>query len=185
VKELKRQPDRLGILGTVLDARILHMDMVTILAIAREFGDSALHDLMRAAGMSTQRDQSARERLRTSELGLMLAGESLGTRKRGSKPGGGTQQAFAGLASIARTNDIACNRALGAALADVGLVETFETERALGGTEFVYASDLYLVRGDEPIRLEVMWRSGTGRADIANYVLGKLGSYGRAIGLLD
>jgi DNA (cytosine-5)-methyltransferase 1 len=30
-----------------------------------------------------------------------------------------------------------------------------------------------------------MWRSKTGRADIANYVLAKLGNYGRAIGLLD
>lgn len=183
VKELKRQPDRLGILGTVLDARILHIDMVTILAIARQYGDTQLHELMRAANMSTQQDVTAVDRLRGSELGLMLSGESLGTRKRGSKPGGGTQQAFAGLASIARTNDIACNRALGAALVEVGLVDSFETERNLG-TELVYNSDLFLLRRDEPIRVEIMWRSSVGRADIANYVLGKLGNYGRAIGLL-
>jgi DNA (cytosine-5)-methyltransferase 1 len=35
-----------------------------------------------------------------------------------------------------------------------------------------------------PIRIEIMWRSTTSRADIANYVLSKLGNYGKAIGLL-
>jgi DNA (cytosine-5)-methyltransferase 1 len=183
VKELKRQPERLGILGTVLDARILQLDMVTVLAVARAYGDDQLHELMRAANMSTQRDASAAERIKASELGLMLAGQSLGTRKRGSKPGGGTQQAFAGLARIARSNDGACNRALGASLVDVGVIDSFETERTLG-TDLVHASDLYLERADEPIRVEVMWRTSTGRAAIANYVLGKLGNYGRAIGLL-
>jgi hypothetical protein len=45
-------------------------------------------------------------------------------------------------------------------------------------------SDLYVLRGDERIRLESMWRSKAGRADIANYVLTKLGLYSKAIGLL-
>jgi hypothetical protein len=184
VHELKQYPDQLGILGTVLDARIVNIDMVTILAVAREYGHQELHDLMKAAGMSTQRDRSANERLSSSELGLILSGQSLGTRKRGSKPGGGTQQAFAGLAEIARTKDAVCNRALGAALQSLGLIESFETERSLG-TELSFTSDLYCVRpGGEPIRLEVMWRSTTGRATIANYVLMKLGNYGKAIGLL-
>jgi DNA (cytosine-5)-methyltransferase 1 len=184
VKELKRQPDRVGILGTVLDARILYLDMVTILAVARQYGDRQLHELMHAANMSTQPDPKAAERLRTSELGSILAGESLGTRKRGSKPGPGTQQAFAGLAEIARTNDHTCNRAIGAALVDVGLADEFEIEKTLG-TDLVYTSDVYMVQAGEPIRLEVMWRGSAGRAQIANYVLMKLGSYGRAIGLLD
>jgi len=183
VQELKRYPDQLGILGTVLDARIVHVDMVTILSIVREHGDKELHDLMRAASMSTQADKSAQSRLLGSELGLAMAGQSLGTRKRGSKPGGGTQQAFAGLAEIARTKDGLCNRAIGAALLEAGLIESFETERSLG-TELSFTSDVYCLRGGEPIRLEIMWRSTTGRATIANYVLMKLGNYGRAIGLL-
>jgi hypothetical protein len=41
------------------------------------------------------------------------------------------------------------------------------------------------MQAGEPIRLEVMWRGSTGRAAIANYALGKLGNYGRAIGLLE
>jgi hypothetical protein len=184
VKELKEQPDRVGILATMLDARILQIDMVTILAIARQYGDEQLHEMMREAGMSTQSDETALGRLASSELGLILSGNSLGTRKRGSKPGGGTQQAFAGLAGIAKTNDGACNRALGSALLDAGLIESFETERDLG-TDLTFVSDLFLVKGGEPIRVEVMWRTAAGRAQIANYVLGKLGNYGHAIGLLD
>jgi DNA (cytosine-5)-methyltransferase 1 len=184
VKELKRQPDRVGILGTVLDARILQLDMLTVLAVARQYGDGRLHDLMRAAGMSTQADASAAERLTSSELGLILSGGSLGTRRRGKKPGGGTETAFKGLAEIARTNDGACNAAIGAGLQEVGLIDSFETEKALG-TDLVFLSDLYVTKASEPLRFEIMWRKASSRAQIANYVLGKLGNYGRAVGLLD
>lgn len=183
VKELKKHPDALGILGTVLDAKILHVDRMTILAVAREFGDATLHALMKAEGMSTSPDPKAIERLATSELGLILAGESLGTRRRGSKPGGGTEAAFTGLAKIARDNDGALNRALGAGLVAAGLATGYESEKELG-TELKYTSDLYVSRGGDPVRLEVMWRTDTSRAEIANYVLGKLGNYGKAIGLL-
>jgi DNA (cytosine-5)-methyltransferase 1 len=119
----------------------------------------------------------------TSELGLILDGQSLGTRKRGSKPGDNTQAAFRSLAEIARTNDGACNRAIGEALVDVGLVESMEAEKPIG-TGQTFFSDLYVLKAGEPIRLEVMWRTKAGRADIANYVLMKLGNYGRTIGLL-
>ena len=183
VQELKKYPDQLGILGTVLDARILHVDMVTMLSVARQYGDAELHGLMRAVGMSTQSDKSARSRILASELGVVIGGGSLGTRKRGKKPGSSTHQAFAGLAEISKTKDATCNRALGAALQDAELIGTFETERDLG-TELKFTSDLYCLRGHEAIRLEVMWRATTGRAAIANYVLGKLGNYGKAIGLL-
>ena len=184
VKELKNQPDTLGILGTVLDCKILHLDRMTILAVAREFGDSKLHGLMKDEGMSTSSDPKALERLAASEVGLAFAGESLGTRRRGSKPGGGTETAFSGLARIARSDDGSLNRALGRALVAGGYAESFETEKDLG-TELSYLSDLFLDRESGPIRVEVMWRTETSRAEIANYVLGKLGKYGKAIGLLD
>jgi hypothetical protein len=183
VDELKKYPEELGILGTVLDARILYVDMVTVLAVARQYGDEQLHGLMQTLGMSTQKDTSAGERLTSSELGLILSGQSLGTRKRGSKPGDNTQAAFRNLAEIARTNDGACNRAIGEALVHHGLVETMEPERPLGTGQTFY-SDLYVVKAGEPVRIEFMWRTKAGRADIANYVLMKLGNYGRAIGLL-
>jgi hypothetical protein len=183
VEELRKYPEQLGILGTVLDAKILHLDRVTTLAVAREFGDTRLHSLMREAGMSTTADPKAGERLASSELGLILAGGSLGTRKRGSKAGGGTDAAFKSLAQIARTNDAAINRAVGTGLKSLGLIDDFELEKDLG-TSLKFSSDLYCLKSQEPIRIEVMWRSTTSRAEIANYALTKLGNYGRAIGLL-
>jgi len=51
-------------------------------------------------------------------------------------------------------------------------------------TDLNFKSDLYCLHGGLPLRLEMMWRARTGRADIANYVLGKINNYGRAIGLL-
>ena len=137
---------------------------------------------MRAESMSTNPDNKAEARLAASELGLILAGDSLGIKKRGSKAGGGTEAAFAGLANIARSNDTAINRAIGEGLRSYGLIESFDVERELG-TELKFISDLYVVKEDSPIRLEIMWRTKTSRAAIANYVLGKLGNYSRAIGL--
>jgi DNA (cytosine-5)-methyltransferase 1 len=185
VKELKRYPEKLGLLATSLDARILHMDMLTALAVARAYGDEPLHALMRSAGMATNPSagESASSRLESSELGQLLAANALGTRRRGSRPGGGTTSAFASLAKIARTNDGAINRAIGEALKQTGLIDSYEDEKEVGG-ELALASDLYLVRAGEPIRVEVMWRSGTSRAGIANYALGKLRNYGRTIGYL-
>lgn len=186
VTELKQVPEKVGLLATNLDARILHMDMLTALAIAREQGDERLHELMRGRGMSTTPTpgRDARSRLEASELGTLLAANALGLRRRGSKPGGGTKNAFESLAEIASTDDAAINRSIGAALKEASLVEHYEDEVALG-TELVYTSDLRLQRNAEPIRLEVMWRTKTSRAGIANYVLGKLRNYGRAIGYLD
>ncbi|GAA4714547.1 hypothetical protein GCM10023215_67160 [Pseudonocardia yuanmonensis] len=183
VEELKKYPDQVGILGTVLDSKIIHIDVLTALAVARLYGDTALHDLMRAQNMTVKPSASDKGRIESSELGLLLGGKSLATRKRGPKPGSGTQTAFANLAKIAQSDDGALNRAIAAGLVATGLIKSFETEKSLG-TSLTYYSDIYAELDGGPIRLEVMWRLKAGRADIANYTLGKLGSYGRAIGLL-
>lgn len=183
VHELKKVPDDLGILGTVLDVKILHLDVFTALAIARQYASDELREAMRNEKLSVSKDRQAHDRLRASELGLIIAGNSLGTRRRGMKPGGNTKTAFEGLARIARTQDGLLNRAIGAALVSAGLVDSFEAEKALG-TVLRYNSDLYVMRDGEPIRIEIMWRTDTSRAGIANYVLTKLGNYARAIGLI-
>jgi hypothetical protein len=185
VSELKKHPERLGLLGSTLDARVLHMDMLTALAAARSHGKDALHSLMQAEGMSTTHSggKSAAERLTMSELGLLLAADELGTRRPGSRPGGGTQSAFGSLTAIARSNDGMINRAIGEGLLAAGLIESYEAEKDVGGTQ-AFASDLRLMRASEPIRVEIMWRSKTSRAEIANYVLGKLHNYGKTIGYL-
>jgi DNA (cytosine-5)-methyltransferase 1 len=185
VKELKKQPDRLGLLGSSLDARIFNMDMVTVLSVAREYGDAELHSLMQAEGMSTTSaaGKSAAERLKESEIGQVIAADELSTLKPGPKAGDNTKSAFGSLAVIAQQNDGAINRAIGRGLKEVGLVDSYEAEKDLG-TDLKFTSDLYVLRSGEPIRIEVMWRTSTSRAAIANYVLGKLRNYGRAIGYL-
>lgn len=183
VSELKKEPDTLGILGTVLDAKVLHVDMLTILAISRQYASDELRMAMKGEGLSVSADPEAINRLGSSQLGLVLSGKSLGTRRRGGKPGGGTKTAFAGLAKIARANDGLLNDAIGRALVAAGMAESYETEIAIG-TDHRYVSDLQVIRAGEPIRIEIMWRGTTSQADIANYVLTKLGNYAKAIGLL-
>ncbi|MGY1669100.1 hypothetical protein [Geodermatophilus sp. SYSU D00710] len=183
VKELKSQPDEIGILGTVLDARILHLDMFCVLAVARTFGSEALHAEMKKRAMQTNPDASAHERLMASELGVILGGSQLGTRRRGQKPGDNTKDAFNKLTQIARQNDGLLNDAIARGLTACGLVSDPETEKSLG-TALDYKSDIFCSHAGAPLRLEMMWRARTSRAEIANYVLGKLKNYGKAIGLL-
>ncbi|MFB7227499.1 hypothetical protein ACFCY9_07280 [Streptomyces fimicarius] len=183
VRDLKEHPEQTGILGTVLDARIINMDMVCILAVTRTYGSPELHRVMQARDMITAKDSSAARRLVESDLGILLQGNPLGTRKRGPKPGSNTKDAFAKLTEISRANDGLLNDALGRGLVDTGLIDSYETERNLG-TDLVFNSDIYCLKDGAPIRLELMWRSSTGRAAIANYVLGKINNYGRAIGII-
>ncbi len=183
VNELKRHPDQIGILGTVLDARIANLDMVCLLAVARSYGSADLHKAMQAKGMQTKKDSDAAKRLLESELGLLFQDKPLGTRRRGSKPGQNTKEAFTKLCEISQTNDGLLNDAIGRGLVDVGLIDSYATERTLG-TELVFHSDIYCLKDGSPVRLELMWRQRTGRATIANYVLGKISNYGKAIGLL-
>lgn len=184
MKDLKAQPDQIGILGTVLDARIFHLDMLCVLAVARQYGGEALHAAMKERGMQVSGDGGADDRLRTSDLGSVLAGQVLGTRRRGPKAGDNTKEAFGKLTDIARQNDGLLNDAIGRGLASIGLITGPETEKSLG-TTLTFNSDLYAMHSSAPLRLEMMWRAKAGRADIANYVLRKVNNYGRAIGLLD
>lgn len=183
VSDLKEDPERLGILGTVLDARIVHIDMVTALAVLRTYGDDKLKAAMKARSMVTSADTTAEDRLKRSELGILLSGSSLGTRKRGPKPGNNTVTALKNIAAIASEDDVSCNRAFGKALKATGLISGYETEKDLG-TGMKRRTDLFCAGDDLALRIEFMWRTKVGRADIANYVLGKLANYGRAIGFL-
>ena len=183
VAALKQEPDTLGILGTVLDARVLHLEQIAVLAIARQHADDKLRAAMKEANLSTAKDKSADGRIRSSELGLVLADSNLGVRRRGGRAGSETKKAFLALAGIASKNDGWLNAAVGKALVTAGLVDSFTIEEPLR-TAPKYYSDLLLRKGDERIRVEIMWRATTGRAEISNYVLGKLANYAKAIGLM-
>jgi hypothetical protein len=183
-KDLKKYPEKLGILGAVLDAKILHLPSVTALAIARDFSDAKLTELMVAKGLSVAKKGDASTRLSQSDLARALSNSPMGTRTRGPKPGSNTVEAFRKLTDIASKADQPLNAGLGRALQDLALIDSFETERDLGQgltryTDIVCSSSTLGI-----VRVEVMWRASCGRADIANYTLTKLYNYGCAIGVL-
>lgn len=182
--DMKKQPERYGLLGMVLDARIIHVDSFTALAVARDFGDTKLKEAMVARGMDTKGDGKAMARIAAGQLGLLLTGQALGTRKRGPKEGSNTKAAMKNLVDIARTYDSLPNRAFGEALKSAKLIDDFTVEKPVAANGTNRRADLYVVRGGVGFHLEFMWREMVGRADIANYVAGKLVNYGRVTGYL-
>lgn len=180
VKELKEYPEKLGILGAVLDAKIIRLSTVAALAITKTFANEKLSAAMAAQGLKLSGNKDGLERIIDSDLGKAFTGDTMRTRTRGSKVGTNTVSAFQKLAAIATTNDGILNAAIGEALKQAGLIDEFETEKDLG-SGLVRLTDILCRSGNQVIRLEIMWRSTTGRAAIANYALTKLYNYGKAI----
>jgi len=185
VEELKPYPDKLGILGTVLDAKIYHLPMLAALDIVRTYADSNLRRRMKSASLADRATATTKalDRLGNTDLGRIFSGGSHGPMSRGARPGSNTEEAFKKLASIAQRADTALNRAFAEALKDAGYVTSYATEKNLG-SGLTRTTDILCESSRGTVRLEMMWRSKTSRADIANYVLIKLYNYGRAIGFL-
>jgi energy-coupling factor transporter ATP-binding protein EcfA2 len=184
VEELKGYPDKLGILGAVLDAKILHLPLVTASALARDFADQKLTDAMIAKGLSVVKANDALVRLAQSDIARAFSAIPMGPRTRGPKPGPNSVEAFRKLSEIASKADQLLNAAVGRALMAAGYITNFETEKDLRGTLTRYTDVVCASPSLGIVRLEVMWRASSARADIANYALTKLYNYGRAIGLL-
>lgn len=185
VKELKSYPDKLGILATMLDAKIFHLPMLAALDIARKYAGPDLRERMKKAGLSDKPTRATKplDRLAKIDFGRAFEASSAGTMSPGNKPGSNTQEAFKKLVAIAQSNDVPLNCALGEALTSAGYVRSYKPERDFGNG-LTRCTDLYCQLDGGVIRLEVMWRAKTGRAEIANYALTKLFNYGRAIGYL-
>lgn len=184
VEEIKAFPDKIGILATILDAKVLHLSVLTALAIAKQYADSELRAAMRENSMSLSADPKVLQRLDDSELAKALKSQGRGIGRRGKPIGSNTVTAFDKLASIAREKDGLLNKAIGKALQENDLINSFETEIDFIGHGLSFKSDLVCQTATGPIRLEMMWRKNTSRAEISNYVLRKLYNYGRTIGLL-
>ena len=183
VQELKKSPERLGLLVTAFEAKILRIPALTAIEIVHEFADHALRQLLQGQQFSVAASTDAKGRLMDSPLASALQGEPIGPGNRGRKVGPERIAPFDALLTIAQTNDTALNRAIGVALQRCDLIEQFETE-ADSGEGLRRKSDLVCNPHLDPVRLEVMWRKRTDQADIANYALKKLAQYGKAIGFL-
>lgn len=183
VKEIKEYPERLGLLGTAFDAKILSLPALTAIEVVLEYADDPLRNELVQRGFSVAGATDAKGRLLDSDLAGALQGEPVGTRKRGRKPQAERLAPFDAIMAVAQSNDVALNRALGEALIDGGLIEKYGLEIDLG-VGLARKSDLVCNPHIDPVRLEMMWRRETTRSEIANYVLTKLFNYGRAIGFI-
>lgn len=183
VQELKKTPERLGLLGTAFDAKILRLSPLTAIEVLGEFADSDLRQQLTGKGFAIRGSTNAKGRLMDSPLANALQDEPLGTTAAGRPVGQDRIAPFKPLLEIARTNDAALNRTLGVALQACGLITDFRTEVDLG-TGLTRRSDLVCNPTLDPVRLEIMWRDEVNRAGIANYTLTKLAGYGQAIGFL-
>lgn len=185
VKELKPHPEKLGTLASALDAKILHLPVLTALSLARCYADEPLRQRMIAAKLSLKPDNKfdGVARLTSTEMSRIFASGSQGVSATGKKPGSSSAEAFLKLADIARNSDILLNRAIATGLVDGGLITSFDLEQDFGNG-LTRRTDIVAKHPNGDIRIEMMWRSKTGRADVANYCLTKLGNYGRALGYL-
>lgn len=183
VKDLQEFPEKLGLLGTYLDARVLHVPVLAALAAVRTYASDGLRNTMRAAGMSVTAEKDAKERFDETNLLASFRDQPIGARKVGGKVGPNSVAAFEKITNIASTNDVQLNRAIADCLKDLGVITDYDVEKDFG-TGMTRRTDIVATTATSTIRLEIMWRRKTGRAEIANYVLGKLYNYGRAIGYL-
>ena len=183
VKELKEFPEKLGLLGTYLDARVLHVPILAALAAVRTYASDNLRTIMKTAGMSVAPETDAKDRLANTNLVASFNDTPIGARKVGGKVGPNSVAAFEKLTYIASTNDIETNKAIAECLLDLGVVSSCTYEQNFG-TGMSRRTDIVATSTTGTIRLEMMWRKRTGRAEIANYVLTKLFNYGKAIGYL-
>ena len=183
VRDLKEFPEKLGLLGTYLDARVLHVPVLAALAAVRTYASKDLRGNMKAAGMSATPEKDAKERLDETNLLASFKNKPIGARKVGGKVGPNSVAAFEKLTNIASTNDVQLNRAIADCLKDLGVITDYEVEKDFG-TGMTRRTDIVATTANSTVRLEMMWRKKTGRAEIANYVLSKLYNYGKAIGYL-
>lgn len=185
VRELKSQPERLGVLATMLEARIVHLPILAAMDAIRDHAPDELRKRLGELTFKAAPTGEACQRMAESELGRALTGERRGTKKRGARVGDNTVASFEKLARFAANDDAALNRALGETLQAAGLVQGFEAEVSLSGAIELVSDLVVEVSRGAKVRLEVMWRKKTSRAEIANYTLTKLYAYGRAIRYLE
>ena len=183
VRSLRAEPERLGVLATLFDAKIVHLSPAAAMAVVRDFADDALRERLEAAGIPSEADGSGAERLAARRLALALGGKPVGLKPTGRKPGERTMAKFEKLTDVAGKDDATLNRAVGRALEAAGLIRSFEDEKPLSVKE-KRSGDLLCQTDAGPVLLEFMWRRRTTRGAIAQYVLTKLTQYGRNLGFL-
>jgi energy-coupling factor transporter ATP-binding protein EcfA2 len=184
VEDLKRYSDKVGILVTVLEVKIIYLPIATARSILVEYADNNLKEKFKQNGISSlRRDQKLRERINKSQIFSAFQKQPI-TISRTSRPNSDSRKTFEKISEIAQKNDVLLNKTFGKALQKHGLINSFKTEATFGKKRII-KSDLLCQIDSETIRLELMWTKWASSADIANYVLKKIHNYGRAIEFLE
>ncbi|MFD0914276.1 hypothetical protein [Methylophilus luteus] len=183
VHELKTHPEKIGMIGTYFDARILHIPILAALAAVRSYADQKLKNTMKNMGMQVISDKKVKDRFSETGLVYSFKNKPIGSRKVGGKVGSNSTAAFEKLTTIASNDDVSLNKALAECLKDMGLIKSYTYEEDFGG-RLTRRTDIVAVTDEYTVRLEIMWRKKTGRAEISNYALTKLYNYGKAVGYL-
>ena len=113
VREIKEHPERLGLLATTFDAKILSLPALTAIEVVQDYADDPLRIELGKHGFSVTGATDGKDRLLDSDLASALQGEPVGTLKRGPKPKADRLSPFDAIMVVAQTNDEASNRAVG------------------------------------------------------------------------
>lgn len=185
VEDIKKYPDKIGTLASIFDAKILYLPAVSAIALVKQYADAQLRTEMVNLGISKKADPKVLQRLKDSEIAKSLISQHRGIGRRGNKIGSNSKSLFTKIATIARSNDRLLNQTIGEALKVNKYVDSFDLEVSFKGTTNLRTDLVCHHQKLGVVRMEMMWRDSTSRAEIANYVLTKLYYYGRSIGYLD
>ncbi len=187
---------RRGLLTSVmyrLDTRILSLSPSTSIAIIRRFGPSDVIKGLEELGVPRRTDGELLEYLRRSDLGKFVSGRAQAMSETRGRPSADAPVAFDLVASqfgFGGGRDKRLNRAIFETLliynrrAELGF-EKVSCEERLQFAPLI--PDIGLIAEHIGYCLEFHWRRGdflatTHRSEIAQYVLGKLRDYARALG---
>ena len=182
---LRKYHEKLGMLSTGMEAKLLHLPSATVMAALLDYADPndpRDASFLEKVKLPSEFKGDGEARLKKSPLARALRREPVTTQTVGAKLK--PRDDFAALTKFAADNDRVLNRILGRALQSCGLITSFLDEQSTGEDQ-KRRSDLLCATENGPVRLEFMWRKETDRASIAGYVLEKLEGYGRAIGYLN
>ncbi len=182
VEELKKFPDKIGLLANYYDCRIIYMPVVTTLSVIRDLASDKLREILKQNKLKDKGDGTGIDKLINSEIAKMINLDHKSKGKKG-KTGPNSIQSFEKLTEIAAKDDKILNKTIGDALIEADLINDFVSEGNYG-TGLKRRTDLVCTTKLGEIRMELMWRKNTSQAEIANYTLTKLYNYGKAIGLL-
>lgn len=186
VEELKKYSDKVGILCTVLEAKIIYLPIATARSIIMNYADDKLKQKMKEFGINISKDKVpiTVERLMKSQLAKGFQGEAIERSSSHSRPSSDSTKSFEKISQVAKDNDQLLNMAIGKCLQENGIINSFKTEAEFRG-KITMRSDLICETNDGKVRLELTWRKWVSSGEISKYVLEKLQKYGQAIGLLE